>query len=106
MSSMIITDRPSPIQISTFKKYLTPIRKLQNQNKRRPLREDPFTSPNGVILGYKTSVIYNRRSTNDEKHKYQLGIVSFGSRRCGIGVPGVYTNVAAYMDWIQENLEP
>lgn len=31
----------------------------------------------------------------------QLGIVSFGLRGCGIeGVPGVYTNVVYYMNWI------
>ena len=32
------------------------------------------------------------------------GIVSLGLRECGTeGVPGVYTNVRQYMNWIDEN---
>ncbi|XP_041776350.1 CLIP domain-containing serine protease 14D-like [Anopheles merus] len=31
----------------------------------------------------------------------QEGIVSFGAYRCGKPLPGVYTNVAHYIDWIQ-----
>ena len=36
----------------------------------------------------------------------QVGIVSFGSLVCGDGNPGVYTNVAAYVSWIEDNLRP
>ena len=37
---------------------------------------------------------------------YQVGIVSFGNTKCGAkGVPGVYTKVAAFVDWIVDNLE-
>lgn len=32
----------------------------------------------------------------------QVGIVSFGTVTCGIGVPGVYTNVAIYSAWITD----
>ena len=37
---------------------------------------------------------------------YQLGIVSYGSSKCGHGIPGVYTKVSRYMDWIERNLRP
>jgi secreted trypsin-like serine protease len=37
----------------------------------------------------------------------QYGIVSFGPRSCGIkGIPGVYTKVAFYVDWILSNMKP
>jgi len=36
---------------------------------------------------------------------FQYGIVSFGPKPCGRpGVPGVYTNIPYYMDWILDNL--
>ncbi|KAM3962539.1 CLIP domain-containing serine protease HP8 [Aphomia sociella] len=35
----------------------------------------------------------------------QRGIVSYGSKRCGIGgYPGVYTRIASYMKWILDNM--
>ena len=35
------------------------------------------------------------------------GIVSFGARKCGEnGIPGVYINVASYLDWISTNMKP
>uniref|UniRef100_A0A182Q1B6 Peptidase S1 domain-containing protein n=1 Tax=Anopheles farauti TaxID=69004 RepID=A0A182Q1B6_9DIPT len=35
----------------------------------------------------------------------QVGIVSFGAYNCGTPLPGVYTNVAYYIDWIQWAVE-
>ena len=34
-----------------------------------------------------------------------IGIVSYGSRNCGDGIPGIYTNVSHYQDWIQDNMD-
>ena len=36
---------------------------------------------------------------------YLIGIVSFGSRSCGIGRPAVYTRVSAFLGWIETNME-
>ena len=36
----------------------------------------------------------------------QVGVVSFGSIRCGNGFPAVYTKVSAYATWIKQTLEP
>lgn len=34
------------------------------------------------------------------------GIVSFGTDKCGTkDIPGVYTRISEYVDWIQENIE-
>lgn len=36
-----------------------------------------------------------------------IGIVSFGPNACGIeGVPGVYTKVFDFIEWIYRNVEP
>ena len=36
---------------------------------------------------------------------YQVGIVSFGTRQCGTGQPGVYTRLSPFISWIQSHLE-
>lgn len=37
---------------------------------------------------------------------YQVGVVSFGTSICGIGVPGIYTRIVPFLPWIDQNLEP
>lgn len=37
---------------------------------------------------------------------YQVGIVSYGTRICGFGLPGIYSRVSFYIPWIIENMEP
>jgi secreted trypsin-like serine protease len=37
---------------------------------------------------------------------YQIGIVSFGTRICGRGSPGVYTRVTSFIHWIAQNMLP
>lgn len=45
------------------------------------------------------------KTLNGTVYTYLAGIVSFGPRMCGKeGVPGVYTNVNQYIDWIVENM--
>jgi len=35
---------------------------------------------------------------------YLIGIVSFGSKTCGIGKPGIYTRVADFIPWIRQHI--
>lgn len=35
--------------------------------------------------------------------QYVIGVTSFGLK-CGLNIPGIYTNVEAYLDWIEEHV--
>ena len=37
---------------------------------------------------------------------FLLGIVSFGTKTCGAGSPGVYTRIDKYIPWILSHLQP
>ncbi|XP_033149082.1 serine protease grass-like, partial [Drosophila busckii] len=41
---------------------------------------------------------------NQRQRFVQFGIVSRGSKHCGNGFPGVYTNVGKFMSWIAEKI--
>merc|ERR1711892_375403 len=54
---------------------------------------------------YLSRVANNGEPTLDgTKPWYFMGIVSFGSRQCGSGKPGVYTRVGSFVPWIKKNL--
>jgi len=35
---------------------------------------------------------------------FLLGVVSFGTRVCGRGKPGIFTRVEAFVPWILQNI--
>uniref|UniRef100_A0A8D8QL40 Serine protease easter n=1 Tax=Cacopsylla melanoneura TaxID=428564 RepID=A0A8D8QL40_9HEMI len=37
---------------------------------------------------------------------YLLGLVSLGPADCGVDIPGIYTRVSYYLNWILDNIEP
>ena len=37
---------------------------------------------------------------------YLAGVVSFGTQRCDSSLPGVYTRVASYWEWLLEVMGP
>lgn len=44
--------------------------------------------------------------SNHTSRFYQLGVVSYGAKSCGIqSLPGVYTNVMFYLNWIMVNVD-
>jgi len=42
--------------------------------------------------------------TNDDAKFYLLGLVSFGSKQCGSGKPGIYTRLESFVPWIRETI--
>ena len=46
-----------------------------------------------------------KNSSSEITRRYKLvGIVSYGTGKCGIGKPAVYAKVVAHLGWILENL--
>lgn len=39
-----------------------------------------------------------------ERPMYVLGLVAFGTLRCGLGAPSAYTDVASFWEWIIANM--
>lgn len=46
------------------------------------------------------------RRSGVQSTAWLTGIVSYGTRRCGEGKPGVYTRVSSYIDWIKRTMKP
>merc|ERR1711956_203547 len=42
----------------------------------------------------------------NKEPKYLIGIVSFGTKKCGQGYPGVYSSIDYYLPWILDNMKP
>jgi len=53
-----------------------------------------------IIDGQKKSAYFD-----NSKPWYLLGIVSFGTKKCGSGNPAIYTRVESFVPWIRENIK-
>lgn len=43
---------------------------------------------------------------NNLPYWYLVGIVSFGPTKCGTkNIPGVYTRVSSYLEWLSEHIK-
>lgn len=40
-----------------------------------------------------------------EDRSMQVGVVSYGTMICGVGLPDVYTRVSVLSDWIDEQMK-
>ena len=45
-------------------------------------------------------------SQNWKNPKYLVGIVSFGTSKCGQGIPTAYSSIDYYLPWILDNMKP
>ena len=47
-----------------------------------------------------------RRKGDDNAPFFLRGVVSYGTSICGVGIPGAYSNVKHYKDWIIGHMRP
>ena len=71
-------------------------RKKDNIHKSKILGVDSCGGDSGGPLAY--------RAIADDPY-YQVGIVSYGTKICGRSIPGVYTCVTSFLDWIESKLK-
>jgi len=58
-----------------------------------------------LVINKFSKITKNLTPDTEDSRWYLIGIVSFGSSRCGTGLPGVFTRVSAHLDWIKQNLK-
>jgi len=67
--------------------------------------KDSCSGDSGGPLYLKTVDPSTRRVDSLETSRWHLlGIVSFGTKVCGVGRPGIYTRVETFMPWIKKTL--
>ena len=49
--------------------------------------------------------LVSQKKGDFKEPKYLVGIVSFGTKECGTGYPGVYTSIEYYLPWIIANMK-
>ena len=65
---------------------------------------DAFQGDSGGPLYLSKVAPSGHPEPNDINPVYLLGLVSFGSKFCGEGLPGVYTRVNSFVPWIEEKI--
>nr|ACO10356.1 Serine protease easter precursor [Caligus rogercresseyi] len=92
------------LPISSYEKCNDAYRLIEVNNTQQmcaggELDKDSCNSDSGGPLIYKANDF-------SETPMFQVGIVSFGTRPCGIRKPGIYTRISSFLEWIKDNLEP
>ena len=69
---------------------------------REKLENFTFTGKDSCLGDSGGPLVFREKSSEPW---YQVGIVSYGTQICGIGEPGVYTKVEAYLSWIESKIK-
>ena len=85
------------IRIQIGKKYLDYLIYVQEK-----LENFTFTGKDSCLGDSGGPLVFREKSSEPW---YQVGIVSYGTQICGIGEPGVYTKVEAYLSWIERKIK-
>ena len=85
------------IRIQIGKKYLDYLIYVQEK-----LENFTFTGKDSCLGDSGGPLVFREKSSEPW---YQVGIVSYGTQICGIGEPGVYTKVEAYLSWIESKIK-
>ena len=96
-----------PVQIITDPViYNSPYKYWPDENDLRNVQEKlekfTFTGKDSCLGDSGGPLVFREKSSEPW---YQVGIVSYGTQICGIGEPGVYTKVEAYLSWIESKIK-